>query len=138
MLISRSLRFAARLSTHARTPAQQHQFALYEALAARDASDEMLQTANSALTCHPRGPRRELPMPNRRKSDVYEPAFRRLIDDVAAADECARARALVGRCDVVDQTAECGLVDVGFSPVWHRQLAAWTAWMACQRRICGL
>ena len=81
-------RAAARFSTHARTPAQEHQFALYETLAARDASDKMLQTANSALTCHPRGPRRELPMPNRRKTDTDEPAFRRLIDDVATADGC--------------------------------------------------
>ena len=88
-------RAAARLSTHARTPAQEHQFALYETLAARNASDEMLQTANSALTCLPRGPRRELPMPNRRKTDADELAFRRLIDDVATAGECARARAAI-------------------------------------------
>ena len=34
-------------------------------------------------------------MPNRRKTDTDEPAFRRLIDDVATADECARARAAI-------------------------------------------
>ena len=60
--------------------------------------------------CHPRGPRRELPMPNRRKTDADEPAFRRLIDDVATADESARARAAIRAALQHEDGQGCALI----------------------------